>query len=74
MRPRRARRPPVTPVSPPVRTGNPELASIVEMLSSSRSVRAELVEDLRGQLAEGGYATDEKLNLAIYRMLKDVLR
>ena len=43
-------------------------------LAASREVRTELVDDLRAQMDEGAYMSPEKLNLAIYRMLKDVLR
>lgn len=75
-RTRRARRPPLnpTPAADPASAANPALARIVEMLSSSRSVRTELVEDVRAQFADRTYLTDEKLNLAIYRMLRDILR
>ena len=44
------------------------------MLARSREVRTELVDDLRSQMDDGTYMTEEKLNLAIYRMLKDALR
>ena len=49
------------------------LAQIVEMLSNTPAVRSELVSDVRGQVTRGGYMTEEKLDLAIYRMLKDIL-
>jgi hypothetical protein len=50
------------------------LARIVEMLSRDPCVRTELVDDLRGQVATGGYVTEQKLDLAIHRLLKDILR
>jgi len=50
------------------------LTQIVEMLAQRPGVRPELVADIRKQVATGDYATEEKLDLAIYRMLKDVLQ
>lgn len=44
------------------------------MLAHTREVRTELVDDIRAQLDDGSYMSEEKLNLAIYRMLKDALR
>jgi hypothetical protein len=52
----------------------PCLESIFEALAASRQVRTELVDDLRSQMDDGAYMSREKLDLAIYRMLKDVLR
>lgn len=52
---------------------NGHLAGIVEMLASADSVRTELVDDIREQINNGTYLSDEKLNLAIYRLLKDIL-
>ena len=49
------------------------LARIVDMLSETPSVRTELVEDIRRQVAAGTYATEAKLDMAIGRMLKDIL-
>ena len=51
----------------------PGLERIFEMLTRSREVRTELVDDIRAQMDSGKYMREEKLNLAIYRMLKDVL-
>ena len=51
----------------------PGLERIFEMLTRSHEVRTELVDDIRSQMTDGGYMSEEKLNLAIYRMLKDVL-
>jgi hypothetical protein len=50
------------------------LTQIVEMLAQRPGVRPELVADIRKQVATGDYATEEKLDLAIYRMLRDVLK
>jgi hypothetical protein len=52
---------------------SPGLERIYEMLVASRDVRTELVDDIRHEMDGGRYLSDEKLNLAIYRMLKDVL-
>jgi len=43
------------------------------MIASSTDARRELVADIRGRVASGDYVTEEKLNLAIYRLLKDIL-
>ena len=49
------------------------LPAIFEILAGSPGVRTELVEDIQSRIKRGQYMTDEKLNLAIYRMLKDLL-
>ncbi len=66
---------PVTnlPNRPPAAQRIRRLTQIVEMLASADAVRPELVADIQSQVTSGGYATEEKLDLAIYRMLKDVL-
>jgi len=53
--------------------GSPELERIVRLLARSPEVRTELVDDIRTQMDGREYMSDEKLNLAIWRMLKDVL-
>jgi len=50
------------------------LTQIIEMLAQTEEVRPELVADIRNQVASGDYANEAKLDLAIYRMLKDVLK
>jgi anti-sigma-28 factor FlgM len=50
------------------------LAGIVRMLSSTPSVRRELVDEIQRQVEAGDYVTEEKLDLAIGRMLEDILR
>jgi hypothetical protein len=50
------------------------LSEIVDLMTNMPGMRAELVADIRKQLDDGGYVNEEKLNLAIYRMLKDILR
>lgn len=61
--------PPETGPSPRAR----RLASIASMLATAPTVRAELVADIRRQMAEGSYMSEEKLDLAIGRMLRDIL-
>ena len=58
---------------PPATPRALQLARIVEMLSTAPAVRGELVADIHRQLADGGYVSEEKLDLAIGRMLKDIL-
>ena len=43
------------------------------MLAESPGVRTELVADIRAQIQSGGYENEEKLDLAIYRMLRGIL-
>jgi hypothetical protein len=66
---------PVTnlPNRPPVPPRVRRLTQIIEMLAQTPAVRPELVADIRRQVASGEYANEQKLDLAIYRMLKDVL-
>ena len=49
------------------------LSGIARMLAESTDVRGELAESIRDQINQDAYLTDEKLELAIYRMLKDIL-
>ena len=49
------------------------LSRIVEMLAAAPGVRTELVDDLHKQVEDGGYVSEQKLDLAIGRMLKDIL-
>lgn len=50
------------------------LAGIVQMLSGTPSVRRELVDEIQRQVEAGDYVTEEKLDIAIGRMLEDILR
>jgi len=50
-----------------------DLAGILKMLTRSPDARGDLVEDIRAQLSEGSYLSEERLNLAIYKLLKDLL-
>lgn len=57
-------------------TGAPEgedLQHLLKMIASSTDARRELVEDIRRQIASGTYVTEDKLNIAIYKLLKDIL-
>lgn len=58
----------------PERNRTETLSVIARMLSSTPEVREDLAEDVRSQINQGEYMTDERLELAIYRMLKDILR
>jgi len=49
------------------------LTRIVGMLSRMDGVRDELVEEIRGQIARGDYLTEDKLNEAIYRLLREIM-
>ncbi len=51
-----------------------ELTKIVRMLSHSADVRDDLVADIREQVDSGAYVNEQKLDLAIYKMLKDILK
>ncbi len=62
---------------PRVRTARPhssdELREILKIVSGSTDARKELIADLRRQIAAGTYMSEEKVNLAIYRLLEDIL-
>jgi hypothetical protein len=49
------------------------LTRIVGMLSRMDGVRDELVEEIRGQIARGTYLTEDRLNEAIYRLLREIM-
>ena len=53
--------------------GRERLEKIFELLSSTPDVRDDLVEEVREQIDSGDYLTEDKLNFAIYRMLKEIL-
>jgi len=63
----------VTANSDLVRQRYPRLAKILELLSGSPGVRQDLVEEIQEQIRKGEYLSEEKLNIAIYRLLKDIL-
>ena len=49
------------------------LARLLGMLSQMDGVREELVTEIRQQLKTGTYLTEEKLNVAIHRLLCEVM-
>ena len=53
--------------------GRERLERIIEILASTPDVRSDLVEEIRGQIDRGEYLTEDKLNFAIFRMLKEIL-
>jgi hypothetical protein len=63
----------VTANSDLVRRRYPKLARILELLSQAPGVRSDLVMEIQEQIRRGEYLTEEKLNIAIYRLLKDLL-
>jgi hypothetical protein len=63
----------VTAKSDIVRERYPRLAQILDLLTRTPGVRSELVADIRRQVEDGEYLTEEKLNIAICRLLKDIL-
>ena len=63
----------VTASSDVVRERYPRLARILDVLSQAPQVRSDLVQEIREQILKGEYMTEEKLNVAICRMLKEIL-
>jgi len=63
----------VTARSETVRKRYPELARILDLLSTAKGVRQDVVDDIREQIQRGKYLTEEKLNIAISRLLKEIL-
>jgi len=49
------------------------LTRLVGMLSRVDGVREELVREIKQQLAQGTYLTEDKLNEAIHRLLCEVM-
>jgi hypothetical protein len=49
------------------------LTNLVGMLSGVSGVRNDLVEDIRDQIDCGEYLTEEKLNEAIHRLLREIM-
>jgi len=63
----------VTANSEVVRSKYPKLARILDLLSKSPDVRSDLLEEIRELIRKDEYLTEEKLNIAIYRLLKEIL-
>ena len=49
------------------------LTRIVGMLSQVDGVREELVSEIRAKIQKGIYLTEDKLNEAIYRLLREIM-
>jgi hypothetical protein len=49
------------------------LTNLVGMLSEVSGVRNDLVDDIRDQIDRGEYLTEEKLNEAIHRLLREIM-
>ena len=49
------------------------LARMVGLLSRVQGVREELVEEIRTKIENGEYLTEERLNDAIYRLLREIM-
>ena len=50
-----------------------ELAKLVGMLTGVDGVREELVSDIRTQIERDEYLTEDKLNEAIHRLLREIM-
>jgi hypothetical protein len=49
------------------------LTNLVGMLTEVSGVRNDLVDDIRDQIDRGEYLTEEKLNEAIHRLLREIM-
>ena len=49
-----------------------ETGRLLEMASQLPDVRMDRVEQLRAQIAQGGYETSDKLDLALERLLDEI--
>ena len=49
------------------------LTGIVDMLSGVDGVRDELLAEIRDQIERGEYLTEDKLNEAIHRLLREIM-
>ena len=56
-----------------VRERYPRLARILDLLSQTPGVESDLGAEIREQIRKGAYLTEEKLNIAIARLLKEIL-
>jgi len=50
-----------------------DLAKLVGMLTGVDGVREELVSDIRTQIERDEYLTEDKLNEAIHRLLREIM-
>lgn len=60
-------------VGRPGPAGTDDLRRLLKMIADSSDARSELLADLRRRVLSDEYMSEEKLNLAIYRLLKDIL-
>ena len=51
----------------------PKLAQILEVLSNVEGVRSDLVKEIQEKIRKGEYLTEDKLNVAISRLLREIL-
>ncbi len=63
----------VTARSEVVRERYPQLARILDLLSQAPEVESDLISEIREQIRSGEYLSEEKLNIAICRLLKEIL-
>jgi len=49
------------------------LTNLVGMLSEVSGIRHDLVDDIRSRIDRGEYLTEEKLNEAIHRLLREIM-
>ena len=49
------------------------LTRIVGMLSGVDGVREDLLDEIQGEIERGEYLTEDKLNEAIYRLLREIM-
>jgi len=49
------------------------LTNLVGMLTEVTGVRHDIVDDIRDQIDRGEYLTEEKLNEAIHRLLREIM-
>ena len=50
-----------------------KLTDLVGMLAGVDGVREDLVEEIRARIARGDYLTEDKLNDAIHRLLREIM-
>lgn len=61
------------PLELPSSSTTERLARIARVLADRPPARTPLADDIQAQLDAGTYQNEERLNLAIYRMLREVL-
>ena len=49
------------------------LTGLVDLLAGLDDVRDELIRDIRAQIDRGEYLTEDKLNIAIHRLLREIM-